>query len=879
MKPIIERKNRLLADKATPYSDLKELVKELKADLEFGIALKVLERMQEQAGTDDDRLWVRQQQALCTYKDEQAHPSIRLPRALEILRGIGLEDARQSDPETLALGGAVYKRLWEYRGAMEDIHAALHFYQRAWECDRDSGLKKVGYGGVNAAFILDLLAAKAQRALRWVDAEAPEAARFKARARQLRSEMREALGKLTTVSADEKYWLAVTLAEICVGLGDYAGAARHFQDAKAQKAALWELQTTVRQAISIAKLQCAAVPRPALDPMAGVETALTPLLGEHTRRAIHAHRGKVGLALSGGGFRASFFHLGVLARLAEMDALGSVEVLSTVSGGSIVGAHYYLALKALLQRKPDGALGRQDYLDLVLALQEQFLEGVQQNLRIQAIGGFLANLKILLVPNYTRSTRLAELYEQHFYSKAGGQPEDPAAHQMQNLKIAPQGEDAAGFHPAKANWRRTAKVPALLINATTLNSGHNYHFTAGFMGEPPGLTGAKVDMNNRYRRIYYDDIPVERHEHHPLSHAVAASACVPGLFEPLEVREVYEDRQGLAHEVRLVDGGVHDNQGVAGLLDEGCALILCSDASGQMDDQPSPDPRRLGVVLRSNSILQDRVREAQYQELQARVETGSLEGLFFIHLKQDLASSEIDWAGCTDPSEAPQDKRPTEYGIDPDLQRSLARIRTDLDSFTEVEAYALMLSGYQMAHRQFEELAREESCGAAAGSWRGFAAGAPGFAEWPFLGLREVMARAPGQRDEQREDLGRQLDAGASLFFKMWKLSKPLRVATWVALAVAGLAAAGWLTENWDRTAFAGGFRIGTLVLTVGLPLLALAVPAIAWIQRLRRLPRILFDIGLLFAGWVMLALYRGIFDRWFLCRGSLERLLKLPRG
>ena len=30
--------------------------------------------------------------------------------------------------------------------------------------------------------------------------------------------------------------------------------------------------------------------------------------------------GKVGLALSGGGFRASLFHLGVLARLAELDA-------------------------------------------------------------------------------------------------------------------------------------------------------------------------------------------------------------------------------------------------------------------------------------------------------------------------------------------------------------------------------------------------------------------------------------------------------------------------------------------------------------------------------------------------------------------------------
>lgn len=52
--------------------------------------------------------------------------------------------------------------------------------------------------------------------------------------------------------------------------------------------------------------------------------------------------GKLGLALSGGGFRASFFHLGVLARLAEEGLLRQVEVISTVSGGSIIGAAYYV---------------------------------------------------------------------------------------------------------------------------------------------------------------------------------------------------------------------------------------------------------------------------------------------------------------------------------------------------------------------------------------------------------------------------------------------------------------------------------------------------------------------------------------------------------
>jgi|GEM_PF-5900809 len=52
---------------------------------------------------------------------------------------------------------------------------------------------------------------------------------------------------------------------------------------------------------------------------------------------------KLGLALSGGGFRATVYHLGVLARLAMEDRLEEVTYLSTVSGGSLcVGLVYAL---------------------------------------------------------------------------------------------------------------------------------------------------------------------------------------------------------------------------------------------------------------------------------------------------------------------------------------------------------------------------------------------------------------------------------------------------------------------------------------------------------------------------------------------------------
>ena len=49
----------------------------------------------------------------------------------------------------------------------------------------------------------------------------------------------------------------------------------------------------------------------------------------------------IGLALSGGGYRALVFHLGVLARLASDNLLEEVSFISTVSGGSLATALVY----------------------------------------------------------------------------------------------------------------------------------------------------------------------------------------------------------------------------------------------------------------------------------------------------------------------------------------------------------------------------------------------------------------------------------------------------------------------------------------------------------------------------------------------------------
>ena len=62
-----------------------------------------------------------------------------------------------------------------------------------------------------------------------------------------------------------------------------------------------------------------------------------------------AAKGRSGLALclSGGGFRASLFHLGAVRRLNELGILSKVTTISSVSGGSILSAHLATTLKPI----------------------------------------------------------------------------------------------------------------------------------------------------------------------------------------------------------------------------------------------------------------------------------------------------------------------------------------------------------------------------------------------------------------------------------------------------------------------------------------------------------------------------------------------------
>ncbi|MCU5132283.1 patatin-like phospholipase family protein [Bacillus cereus] len=409
---------------------------------------------------------------------------------------------------------------------------------------------------------------------------------------------------------------------------------------------------------------------------------------------------KLGLALSGGGFRASFYHIGVLARLADLGLLRSVEFISTVSGGSIIGALYYLHLKKLLEEKSDVEIKDEDYQKIVAKIEVDFLKAVQKNLRLRTFLNPVKNIKMIL-PNYSRSDHIGELYDKFLYRKVLD-INNTHPIKMKDLIIKPYCESNS-FHPLKDNENRSAKVPILLINATILNNGHNWCFSASDMGETQiDQSRKKFDKNFRFKKITsYEDI--YKHEDFELGLAVAASACVPGIFAPLAISDLYDEKVRL----QLVDGGVHDNQGIRGLLDKrlNCTHFIISDASGQLKDEREPNVQISNVIKRSNSILSDNLREQQLSNI---IQEHS-DNVALLHLKKGLPVKEVSYFDkrhkLTEESKLCNTEQPCEtFGVNTDVQNLLSGIRTDLDSFSEVEAFSLMLNGYRISQYELDKV-------------------------------------------------------------------------------------------------------------------------------------------------------------------------------
>jgi NTE family protein len=368
--------------------------------------------------------------------------------------------------------------------------------------------------------------------------------------------------------------------------------------------------------------------------------------------ALPQHAPGPALCLSGGGFRATLFHLGALRRLNELGVLARIEVITSVSGASILNGVLATRWPRLLLG-PDGAFTN---------FEEEVARPIRnfcgRDLRTPLLLGTrvdLSNLVALIRDFFSVSANyLAESYEPLF---------------RQRLCELP----APG-----------PQAPRFVFCATNVKTGACWHFHSGPQGR----------MGDFY--VGYCNTGSVR-----VSEAVAASsAFTPGFSalrlkpaadsafsrvdpwgqtRPMSAKRGDEDHGDTSLPILLTDGGVYDNLGVEPVWNR-YSTILSSDAG-----------RPFQSVSASSQWIVARLRRA------VDISTNQVGGIRRRWLFDELSNGRRQGALWTIHTliEAYPHRHSQGYG-EP-FRRTLWKIRTDLNAFTPGEIACLENHGYSLA--------------------------------------------------------------------------------------------------------------------------------------------------------------------------------------
>lgn len=301
---------------------------------------------------------------------------------------------------------------------------------------------------------------------------------------------------------------------------------------------------------------------------------------------------KIGLSLSGGGYRATIYHLGTLKKLKELNLLDAVDVISTNSGGSITGATYGL------------------YDNDFEAFENTIRKGVKQSV----IKGVFTSWRFLLVFAATLLWILLILYllaNGFAWSSFGlliALIIIFLLFQFHLFPISKLNERMYNniFFNEKSLSDLSSKV-RFAINATNLETGRLFTFSNATMGDSVYSYPDDEDKS---------DPIIFKAEKFPIARAVAASTSVPFVFTPVKIDKQFFSNPDDYNRVkpRLVDGGVYDNQGAHKLTQTksayGSQIVIISDAGNTMPFK-NTYKNTLTLLIRTSDVFMNRIKNLQ----------------------------------------------------------------------------------------------------------------------------------------------------------------------------------------------------------------------------------------------------------------------------
>ncbi len=328
---------------------------------------------------------------------------------------------------------------------------------------------------------------------------------------------------------------------------------------------------------------------------------------------------QIGLALSGGGSRAIAFHLGCLRALNRLGLLDRVAVLSTVSGGSVIGAYFHAhrgdfasfetRIRELLTQGLTAPMRRKLFSPLGIKVTTAFVAVGTVALAVAAIK---AAVKII---GLVTPRSLAARFERF-------DMRSPLHRFASRTSLLESVFDDLLFKHASLN--DLPARPHLVINATELRTGSAFRF------------GTMESGSWRWGKLHSNDVSV--------AHAVAASAAYP-LFLPAFDETLIFDKNGALTTSRVVltDGGIYDNLGLGCLwpdrsLDVSLNVIpidtiICCSAGYGLRQEP-PTQFLFARMLSVFSAIFDRAQNASIHRLHEAQRTGQIKTFIFPYLGQ-----------------------------------------------------------------------------------------------------------------------------------------------------------------------------------------------------------------------------------------------------
>lgn len=388
---------------------------------------------------------------------------------------------------------------------------------------------------------------------------------------------------------------------------------------------------------------------------------------------------RIGLALSGGGSRAIAFHLGCLRALHGLEILPRVRVISTVSGGSVIGALYAATdapfpefeqrVRALLQR---------GLIRPMLRVLFTTMEGPKVVLCWLIVGPINAMLTALSWAAWLLSHFAPQASRKSWHISSWHSPVRRFASRTTILLRALDNEIFDGH---RLRNLPTGK-PYLVINATELRTGAAFYF------------GSAESGCWRFGRLAVNDVT--------LAYAVAASAAHPLFLPALDEAIVFEKPDGTRAEERvtLADGGVYDNLGLAPLwpdrdsavsinVEQVDTIICCRAGYGLRHDPPT---RNFISRLKSAFVsVHNRAQNAAMKRLFDLKEAGNIREFILPYLGQNDARLKFPPADLVTRGET--DGYPTDFSAMDEFWIDLLSKRGEQLTSALIAEYAPDLTG------------------------------------------------------------------------------------------------------------------------------------------------------------------------------------------